>query len=68
MNDNEIIGLAITLVISALGGYVIHWAKFKVRFGNFRKLIDLVDNAIQDDKVTEPEFRGIWSSFKTVFT
>lgn len=46
----------ITLSVVLLG---VRWQLAKKKLTEVRQLIDVVDDALQDDKVTEEEFRNI---------
>jgi hypothetical protein len=53
----------ITLAIAVAGGYFLG-AKRKIH--QVRELLDEMDDAIQDDRVTEEEFRKIWGKVRDV--
>ena len=42
------------------------WQLAKNKLNRVRKLLDDVDDAVRDDRITEDEFRKIWSSFVAV--
>ena len=53
-----------------VGGYVFNdtrYVKGKKILASMRLLLDEVDNAVYDDKVTEEEFRGCWEKLKGVY-
>jgi hypothetical protein len=47
------------------GGFAIYLI-VKYRLHQARKFLDLVDDAIYDDKVSEDEFRAIWEAGKDI--
>ena len=54
-------------LIWALGfvaGAVATYLVVKARIRQFRQLVDIVDDALVDDKVSEAEFRAIFDAFK----
>jgi len=56
----QLLGL---LGAEALGGYAI----FRLRLHQIRKVIDELDDALLDDKVTENELKRIWTALKGLF-
>ena len=42
------------------------WKKFKAKVSQVRTLIDSLDDALYDDKVTQIEFEAIWEQLKSV--
>lgn len=59
---STIASLLLTFILG-LGGYRII-AKRKIK--EIRKLIESVDNALYDDKISEDEFRDIFRRFKVL--
>lgn len=57
---------AILAIVGAIGASLVVWNKFKSRLSQIRKLIDTLDDALYDNKVTEKEYREIWESFKAI--
>ena len=55
--------VAAILMIGAGGTY---YLIAKKKIGEFRKLVDAVDDAVYDDKVTEEEFRKMYQSAKAL--
>jgi hypothetical protein len=57
----------LALAFSAISGLVgIKFGMVKNKISNIRALIDSVDEALKDDKITEKEFREIFKNFKTL--
>lgn len=46
-----------------LGAFSLKWIVAKRKISLIRKLIVRVDDALQDDKISEQEFRDIFSDF-----
>lgn len=59
----DILQLLAILGAEALGFF----ALFRLRLSQIRKVIDRLDDALYDDKVTEEEYRGIWEAVKALF-
>lgn len=57
---------AIIAILGAIGASLVVWNKFKSRLTQIRKLIDTLDDALYDNKVTEKEYQEIWESFKAI--
>jgi len=57
-----IIFSAITAIISGTAV----WSKFKSKLSAFRQFIDDMDNAVQDNTVTDAEFQKLWSDGKAL--
>ena len=51
---------ALGFVAGAVAAYLV----VKARIRQFRQLVDIVDDALVDDKVSEAEFRAIFAAFK----
>lgn len=43
-------------------------AQFKTKLHSFRNFVDIVDAALEDDQITEEEFRKIWESGKKIIS
>ena len=56
-----------TAVAGVVVGALAMWVKGKQGLHSIRDLVDEVDNAVKDDKVSEDEFRKIWDKAKGVF-
>lgn len=65
MGEAEIISAAIAIV-GSVSFAVIYWQRFKAKLSAVREMFDIVDNAMQDDRVTEEEWNGIWKAVKEV--
>lgn len=65
MGEAEIISAAIAIV-GSISFAVIYWQRFKAKLSAVREMFDIVDNAMQDDRVTEEEWNGIWKAVKEV--
>ena len=50
------------LIPGAIAVYLV----FKYRLKQVRVAVDAVDDAVEDDKVTEVEFRKIWDALKAI--
>lgn len=61
-----LIALAISMLIGSGGAVAAMYIYMKQRLHALRKLIDLLDDALYDDTVTEDEFRRIWEQFKAL--
>lgn len=66
MGEAEIISAAIAIV-GSVSFAVIYWQRFKKKLGQLRKLVDTLDDALYDDKVSEGEYEAIWESVKDLF-
>lgn len=53
-------------IVALIAG--VKWGIAKQRLSSFRKLVDSVDDAVADDKVTESEFQKIWNNFRKVIS
>jgi uncharacterized membrane protein len=54
------------LVITSVSTYSVCYILFKRKLKEVREAIDVLDDALQDDKISEEEFREIWSKFKAI--
>ncbi len=54
------------LVITSASTYSVCYILFKRKLKEVREAIDALDDALQDDKISEEEFRKIWSKFKAI--
>jgi len=61
----QILEVALPLIIGLIAPTSL-WAKSKLKISQIRSVIDEVDDALRDDKITEQEFRTIFSSFKAL--
>lgn len=48
------------------GFFSVRWIVVKRKISLVRKLIDVVDEALTDDKITEAEFRDIFYNFYNI--
>lgn len=53
----------LTIAATLLGA---RWQRAKNKLSEIRQLVDSVDDAVYDDKVTEEEFRTIYQRLTTV--
>lgn len=49
--------IPIIITVAGLGGY---WVLFRNRFSSFRNLVDGIDDAIKDGKVSKDELDTLW--------
>lgn len=63
--DDTTLTIIISAVTAIISGTAV-WSKFKSKMDAFRQFIDDADNAIQDNTVTEDEFRKIWNDGKAL--
>jgi hypothetical protein len=54
------------LVIASASTYSVCYILFKRKLKEVREAIDALDDALQDDKISEEEFREIWDKFKAI--
>jgi uncharacterized membrane protein len=54
------------LVITSASTYSVCYILFKRKLKEVREAIDVLDDALQDDKISEEEFREIWNKFKAI--
>jgi uncharacterized membrane protein len=54
------------LVITSVSTYSVCYILFKRKLKEVREAIDVLDDALQDDKISEEEFRVIWNKFKAI--
>ncbi|MCS6768304.1 MAG: hypothetical protein RMJ59_02090 [Candidatus Nitrosocaldus sp.] len=52
------------LTLIGMGAYAYY--SFKRRLRAIRRFIDTLDDALYDDRISEDEFRALWSKFKAV--
>jgi len=57
---------AIIAVASAIAVSLAAWNRFKGKLSQIRKLVDDLDDALYDDKLSEEEYRKIWEYFTEV--
>jgi Na+/H+ antiporter NhaB len=67
MSEIETISIVITAVVSVLATFFTQYALFKRKLRAVREFVDTLDDALQDDKVTEQEYRELWEKFKALF-
>jgi cell shape-determining protein MreC len=67
MSEIETISIVITAVVSVLATFFTTWGVFKRKLHTVREFVDTLDDALQDDKVTEQEYRELWEKFKAIF-
>lgn len=53
-------------IISSASFAIIHWQRFKAKFSQVRHLINLIDDSLYDDSISNKEFEAIWESVKAV--
>lgn len=67
--DYALIAQIATPIISIAGIVATaKWIISKEKLRAFRQLIDSVDDAVTDDKISESEFQAIWNSFRKVIS
>ena len=68
MEEQAITTLALTLLplISGLFVAIKKWFDVSGKIKQIRILLDGVDDALEDDKITESEFRRIYRNYKAV--
>jgi|GEM_PF-1204403 hypothetical protein len=54
------------IVITSASTYSVCYILFKRKLKEVREAIDALDDALQDDKISEEEFKEIWSKFKAI--
>ena len=65
--DSGTMQMIVTAVVTAAALLLgVRWQIAKNKLNRVRKLLDDVDDAVRDDRITEDEFRKIWSSFAAV--
>jgi hypothetical protein len=67
--EEQAINTIIALVLPMLGGLLVavkKWFNVSEKIKNIRILIDSLDDALRDDKITESEFRIIFGNYKQV--
>lgn len=67
--EEQTINIIIVTVLPLLGGLVVaikKWFNVSEKVKAIRILIDSVDDALTDDKITESEFRTIFRNYKSV--
>ncbi|MCJ8305664.1 MAG: hypothetical protein HRU07_01280 [Nitrosopumilus sp.] len=68
MEEQAITALIVT-VLPMLGGLLVavkKWFNISEKIKSIRILMDSVDDALRDDKITEGEFRTIFGNYKVV--
>jgi len=55
---------AIIAIVGSIAGATIYWQRFKTKLSQVRQLIEVVDDALYDNKVTEKEYQAIWEAVK----
>lgn len=56
--------IGIPEVLGIIAGATAAYFALKARIKKFRILVDVVDDALVDDKVSEAEFAAIWQAVK----
>lgn len=66
---DQVLIIVVPVASLAIGYFVndLRYKKGKKILGEIRKVMDCVDNAVYDDKVTEEEFRATWENLKGVY-
>ena len=67
--EEQAIQLIIATVLPILGGLIIaikKWFNVSEKIKLLKNLIDSVDDALRDDKITESEFRTIFGKYKAL--
>ena len=54
------------IVITSASTYSVCYILFKRKLKEVREAIDALDDALQDDKISEEAFNEIWSKFKAI--
>ena len=68
MDTAELINAIVAIIIAAGGSSLATYIVFKHKLRAFRELIDELDDALYDNKVTEEEFRRLWEKFKALIS
>jgi len=61
--------MVITTVIAILSSAsfaILYWNRFRTKLTQFRYLIDLVNDSLYDNKVSDKEFQAIWEAVRAV--
>ena len=69
MTEEQAIQTIIITVLPMLGGLLVavkKWFNVSEKIKKIRVLIDSVDDALRDDKITEGEFRTIFGNYKAL--
>ena len=65
--DYGTLQMIVTAIVTAAAVLLgMRWQLAKNKLNQVRKLLDDVDDAVKDDKITEDEFRKIWTGFAAV--
>jgi nitrate reductase assembly molybdenum cofactor insertion protein NarJ len=56
---------ALFFILAMLFG--VYWRLFKTKLSALREFVDLVDEALKDDKVTDEEYARLFDAFKKLF-
>lgn len=67
--EDEIWLTFLPIILPIIGGLVVaikKWFNVSEKIKHIRNLIDAVDDALRDDKITEGEFRIIFGKYKTL--
>ncbi|MEM4321094.1 MAG: hypothetical protein QW475_04565 [Candidatus Nitrosocaldus sp.] len=63
--DTTLAIISAALIIStAVAASFVYYIRFKRKLKAFREFIDLLDDALYDDRITEEEYRALWDKFK----
>ena len=67
--EEQTIQIIIATVLPMLGGILVaikKWFNVSEKIKHIRNLVDAVDDALKDDKITESEFRIIFVKYKAL--
>ena len=65
--DYGTLQMIVTAIVTAAAVLLgMRWQLAKNKLNQVRKLLDDVDDTVKDDRITEDEFRNIWTDFVTV--
>lgn len=63
--DTTLAIISAALIISTVAAAAfVYYIRFKRKLKAFREFIDLLDDALYDDRITEEEYRALWDKFK----
>ena len=67
--EEELLATLLPIILPMIGGLVVavkKWFNVSEKLKQIRVLIDSVDDALRDDKITEGEFRTIFGNYKVL--
>lgn len=67
--EQETIQIIMAIILPMLGGLIVaikKWFNVSDKVKLLKNLIDSVDDALRDDKITEGEFRTIFGKYKAL--